>query len=248
MKKMLAAVLAAALCPLAASAWYGPVSDAEEQVAAIVRARSQWEPAVPGAETVGFLVTDLDHNGRLEVLVSDFGGTGLYTYTDGYEVNEDRTALVRITKTWSEGMSEADIMSKDKVRAYTDGISGIDWYVLTDFLRDGREYHHCISALSLQDGRFVMWPIANAFTYYDDEGGEHTSYENGDGATISEREFQLAERKLFSSYERANVRFAWLLYHADKYGDDWLSADDETIKERLLDSYRAFADAETEER
>ncbi len=248
MKKFLAAVLAAALCPLAASAWYGPVSDAKEQVAAIVRARSQWEPSVPGADTVGFLVTDLDHNGRLEVLVSDFGGTGLYTYTDGYEVSEDRTTVVRITKTWGEGRSEADIMSKKKVRAYTDGISGIDWYVLTDLLRDGREYHHSLSALSLQNGKWVTRPLANAFTYYDDEGGEHTAYENGDGATISEKEFQSTERRLFARHERADVTFAWLMYHADTYGDDWLSADDETIKERLLNSYRVFADAETEER
>lgn len=248
MKKMLAAVLAAALCPLATFAWYGPVSDAEEQVAAIVRARAEWEPSVPGAQTVGFIMTDLDHNGRLEVLVSDFGGTGLYTYTDGYEVNEDRTAVVRITKTWGEGTSEADIMSKKKVRAYTDGISGIDWYVLTDLLRDGREYWHGLSALSLQNGRFVTRPLANAFTYYDDEGGEHTAYENGDGATITEQEFQSTERRLFASYERADVTLDWLMYHADTYGDDWLSADDETIKERLLNSYRAFADAETAER
>ena len=248
MKKMLAAVLAAALCPLAASAWYGPVSDAKEQVAAIVRARSEWEPAVPGAETVGFLVTDLDHNGRLEILVSDFGGTGLYTYTDGYEVNEDKTGIVRITKTWGEGMSEADMMSKNKVHAYTDGISGIDWYVLTDLLRDGREYHHFISALSLQDGRFVTWPLANAFTYYDDEGGEHTTYENGDGATISEWEFQSEEARIFESYEHANVTFAWLMYRVDTYGDDWLFADGATIEKRLLDSYLAFANAETEDR
>ena len=67
-------------------------------------------------------------------------------------------------------------------------------------------------------------------------------------ATISEKEFQSAEARFFVSCERADVRFAWLMYHADTYGDDWLSADDETIKERLLNSYRAFADAETEER
>ena len=244
MKKFWAAILAAALCPLAAGAWYELVSDASDQVALIARARSEWEPAAPG-ETVGFLVTDLDHNGRLEILVSDFGGTGLYTYTDAYEVNEAKTGLVRIVKTWGEGTSEADVMSKKNVRAYTDGISGIEWYVVTDLLRDGRDYYHFLSALSLQNGNLVTWPLAKAFTHYDDEGGEHTSYEDGNGKVISEREFQSTEVRMFAPYERTDVTWDWLMYHADTYGKDWLSADDETIKERLLDSYLAFAEAKT---
>ena len=35
-----------------------------------------------------FTVTDMDRNGRLELIVSSRQGTGLYTYSDYFEVND----------------------------------------------------------------------------------------------------------------------------------------------------------------
>ncbi len=248
MKKMLATVLAAALCPLASLAGYDPIPDAEEQVALLVSEREVWEPAaVPGVGTVGFLVSDLNHNGRLEVLVSDFGGPDIPPHMEAYEVNENRTATVQISKVWGEGEPKAGRSSKKSMRIYKEGISGTDGDVLAGAHRDGREHRYDLSTPSLQDGRSVMWPLAKSSADDSGEGGKHTTYQNGDGDVIFEKELPSTEGWLLIPYERADLPFAWLTYHADTYEDDWLSADDETIEERLLDSYRAFADAETEE-
>ena len=41
-------------------------------------------------------VTDLNHNGRLEVLITACLGTGAYSYTKVYEISEDYTDLVNL--------------------------------------------------------------------------------------------------------------------------------------------------------
>ena len=70
------------------------VKDAEEQIHLITDARDIWDLSEPGMDTVGYMCSDLDGNGRLEILVAESGGTGLYTYTKIYEVNEAKDALV----------------------------------------------------------------------------------------------------------------------------------------------------------
>lgn len=41
-----------------------------------------------------FTVTDLNHNGRLEFIISDMQGSGKFSYTRYYEVSEDYSSLV----------------------------------------------------------------------------------------------------------------------------------------------------------
>ena len=42
----------------------------------------------------GYAITDLDQNGRLEIIASSCQGTGIYTYSNYYEVNESRYILI----------------------------------------------------------------------------------------------------------------------------------------------------------
>ena len=44
-----------------------------------------------------FTVTDLNHNGRLEFIISDMQGSGKFSYTRYYEVSEDYSSLVLMT-------------------------------------------------------------------------------------------------------------------------------------------------------
>ena len=43
-----------------------------------------------------YVVTDLDRNGRLELITATLQGTGLYTYLNAYEVSEDGSQLVPV--------------------------------------------------------------------------------------------------------------------------------------------------------
>ena len=46
----------------------------------------------------GYAITDLDQNGRLEIIASSCQGTGLYTYSNYYEVNERLDGLNKIER------------------------------------------------------------------------------------------------------------------------------------------------------
>lgn len=153
------------------------VKDAEEQIHLITDARDIWDLSEPGMDIVGYMCSDLDGNGRLEILVAESGGTGLYTYTKIYEVNEAKDALVPCGRSWPDTSSEADIMMTNYVPMSVNGIDGIQWYSFTDEYRDGAEYGTANLALSLQDGTLHAKTIATTHTFYDDAGRPHVSYE-----------------------------------------------------------------------
>lgn len=161
------------------------VKDAEEQIHLITDARDIWDLREPSMDTVGYMCSDLDGNGRLEILVAESGGTGLHTYTKIYEVNEAKDALIPCGRSWSDTSSEADVMMTNYVPMSVNGIDGIQWYSFTDEYRDGAEYGTANLALSLQDGTLHAKTIATTHTFYDDAGRPHVSYENAAGASIS---------------------------------------------------------------
>lgn len=163
------------------------VKDAEEQIHLITDARDIWDLSEPGMDTVGYMCSDLDGNGRLEILVAESGGTGLHTYTKIYEVNEAKDALIPCERSWPDTCSEADVMMTNYVPMSVNGIDGIQWYSFTDEYRDGAEYGTANLALSLQDGTLHAKTIATTHTFYDDAGRPHVSYENAAGASISEK-------------------------------------------------------------
>ena len=54
--------------------------------------RNQWVNDPDYAdEMYQFAIADLDHDGRLELIVSNCGGTGIYTYSRFYRVEENGT-------------------------------------------------------------------------------------------------------------------------------------------------------------
>lgn len=61
----------------------------DEQLQVIAENRSRWCPDLEYAgELCQYAVADLDRNGRYEVIVSDMAGTGLYTYSRFFEIND----------------------------------------------------------------------------------------------------------------------------------------------------------------
>ncbi len=63
-----------------------------DQRALIERSRNVWEPDLE-YETWFFAITDLDHNGRLELLLASLQGSGLYTWVNVWEGNENYSGL-----------------------------------------------------------------------------------------------------------------------------------------------------------
>ena len=234
------ALLACMACmPISSHAYV--VQDAEEQVALIASLRSVWDVPSEPVGTMGYMVTDLDSNGRLEIMVSQLVGTGNFTYTDVYEVTPDKQGLSLCEKEWNEEKSEADWLSQNEVPMYFDWLDGIEWYVVGDFQKDNYgETHWNLRGISLQDGILKEKPICQSDTYYDDRGNSHTVYYNAEGAVISSTGFEAQEKAVFAGKEKRIRSFPWLMYYGGQW-EDWQSKSEEDIRFMLLDTYLNFA-------
>ena len=73
-----------------------------DQRALIERSRNVWEPDLE-YETWFSAITDLDHNGRLELLLASLQGSGLYTWVNVWEVNENYSGLTLCPDNTGEG-------------------------------------------------------------------------------------------------------------------------------------------------
>lgn len=242
MKRALVSLgLSGALCFPAAANDYEHEGEIANQVHVIMENRSLWDKTEMDMDTIGYLVTDLDHNGRLEILVSRFGGTGLFTYTDGYELNEAKDGLYPITKTWIEGQSEMDLMMKDTVSVYTKDGEASYWYVFEDVTRDQAWDFRSNEALSLQHGMWVVELISMEGVEHKEDGTTRAIYNDVNGKQVSKKAYDKQEEKVFKKCKKHEVRMPWLIYHRDNWQDGWVAKSDQDKEDMLMKAYFEFA-------
>ena len=128
--------------------------DAEAQIAVLAREVSTWAPDTE--EYAGFwtgcAAADLDHNGRLEIIVSAAGGTGMFTTTRIWEVNEQKDGISEVKWEKEEGDSEPDALGSIRQTAYIDEDSELIYYIAPDYTRNGAaENYETLYALSLME-------------------------------------------------------------------------------------------------
>ncbi len=163
-------------------------------------------------EIVGsyFAVTDLNWNGRLEVISATEGGTGIFTYSRIYEVDEAMEGLYQMQSGYEEYDSQMDIIV-DSTALYREGETF--HYLFTDYLRNGwAENYLTVGALSVTDGAYQPTVLAyRIVTMTESEGDyvENTIYIDADGNEISEEEYNSAVDERFGLLQKYDVLFGW---------------------------------------
>ncbi|MCR5842995.1 MAG: hypothetical protein K6G66_03460 [Oscillospiraceae bacterium] len=186
-----------------------PVLPESDQRALIERSRSVWLPEGLEYETWYQAVTDLDRNGRLEVLTASLQGSGLYTYVNCWEVSEQGTALVQCPDNTGEGEAWPDII-KDRLTGYRDPASGRMTYVCEDVTRDGAA-HYLTSKKSfcLDRGQITLQVLATMDEVYTTETVSMKNYYDGSDAPITEQEYNSAEERTFAGQEQGELTLTW---------------------------------------
>ena len=186
-----------------------PVLPESDQRALIERSRSVWLPEGLEYETWYYAVTDLDRNGRLEVLTASLQGSGLYTYVNCWEVSEQGTALVQCPDNTGEGEAWPDII-KDRLSGYRDPVSGRMTYVCEDVTRDGAA-HYLTSKQSfcLDHGQITLHVLATMDEVYTTETVSMKNYYDGSDAPITEQEYNSAEERTFAGQEQGEITLTW---------------------------------------
>ena len=185
------------------------VTDAEqrqliEQYADLWTVKSDAEPWY-------YAITDLDHNGRLEIIAASTQGTGLFTYANFYEVSEDYSQLVPCQTSGEEWESWPDLI-QETLPCYYDSASGRYAYVCEDMLRNGAAYYdQTLTAIWLEDGRVQQEPLANKTTVYTDGGDAEPqiSYQDAEGNPITQEEYENWADRVFAGMEKSTLTLFW---------------------------------------
>ena len=179
-----------------------------DQRTLIERSRNVWEPDLE-YETWFSAVTDLDANGRLEILLASLQGSGLYTWVDVWEVNENYTGLTLCEDNTGEGEALPDII-KDTLTYYRDPATGRQTYVCLDYMRDGAAHYWTgLDSFCLENGRIDVKTLATKDEVYNEQGTSTIRYSDANGTEISEDAWNNAERNAFSGQEPGTLSLSW---------------------------------------
>ena len=184
------------------------VPDVEQRK--LIEAESELWTVKNAAEPWFYAITDLDHNGRLEVIAASMQGTGLYTYANFYEVSEDYSHLVPCETSDEEWETWPDFI-QESLPCYYDSASGRYAYVCRDLMRDGAAHSlETISAIWLENGHVHQQPLASVETLYTEgEAEPDVRYFDAEDNPLTQEEYENWEEQAFAGMEKSTLDLFW---------------------------------------
>lgn len=207
-------------------------SEAEQnynQLSVIAESKGIWiEDYMSLGNVVNYAVVDLDKNGRVELIVSGMGGTGLYTTSRIFEINENYDGLTECVIDFGDG-SEPDLAYYTWDR-YMDE-DHIFHYVVMDVEKNNPYgYYEEILDLTLENGVVRTSTIASRETIFKEEEPDNVICADAKGNAITEEEYENAVFNYFAGCEKTVVNIGW-------QNIEELAEDVDGIREQLEDSY-----------
>lgn len=220
-----------------------------EQIALIASQVKKWtdmdSDSDDGEPYCSYAVTDLDRDGRLEVIESSADqGSGRFTTSKYFQVNEAGDALERIsTSDDADGNSQDDIVSNMET-VYYDLSTGEYHYITGDFATAGAAtgFFDSVTSLTLRRGKISSKLLGYRLCEADKKGKLRTKYyqmtKKGKEKKLSRLEYDeemLADHR-YSRCAKSSVEVSWFSFQKkiEKYTQ-------EELKKLLTDSYRKFS-------
>lgn len=177
----------------------------ENQINVIFNNKNLWYKDTE-FDKYSYAVTDLDKNGRLEIISSICQGTGFYTYTEIYEVNENVEGLNLCKSDMAEyDFSQADII-KNKWKVFYDKANNQYHYVFEDMTKNGMaEYYENKRDFCLSNGKITEKYLARRNTI-----GQDVTCTDANDNIINEEQYNNFENEFFTNYENMMVNIEWL--------------------------------------
>ena len=140
-----------------------------------------------------YTITDLDHNGRFEVITASLQGSGLYTYAEIWEVREDYSGIAECSDDLGEGGSYPDIIT-EAVNCYYSEASNLYYYLFDDVARSGMaENFSAKVVLCLNKGNIELTTICSKHEQYEDpESDPLVTYSDGQGNNVTKEQYEQA--------------------------------------------------------
>lgn len=191
------------------------------------------------AEPFFYAVTDLDRNGRLEIIQSFRQGTGLYTCTQLWEVDLNKTVLVPCQLSEYEEDSQPDIISDDPISVYFDEVNNCYYYIFDDNIRySAGESRQNLLSVSLHNGIVTTTLLAQSYSVADSNSDMTTTYKDANGNTIDENASNMIADTAYADFIAMKSTIGWTDYSVSAQLPKLTESE---IKEILKSSWEKFS-------
>ena len=217
-------------------------ADPAEQVKLIAENRDLWLVTDPQqADFMSYAVTDLDENGRLELIATTTEGSGRFSSTQFWEISEDFASLQPVEYLFGETHSEPDIGWNGSFRSYKGELG--NFIVAMDEMSNGyAEHYYTQDFFVLRDGVVDAGSISYCMVLSEDSNGDGEPelhayyYTSGDEEEeLTSGAFARSADDFFGyAYDRYVMDLRW------KQFDAAARASEVDIPAGLADSWSAF--------
>ena len=178
----------------------------------------------PGPDVWSYAVTDLDHNGRLELLAACMKGADRLTTLLAWEVSQDGKTVAQIPTSGS--YPDVIKASADTFHNLADGTWSYQFDDVAPHSSTDLAENKCV--LQLKDGKIGFTAFANK--QVSTQGSQSTiSYFNSAGHPITPEDYNAAASNAFASSAKSSTCF------------DWFLVTDAGSATRFSDSYAIFS-------
>ena len=154
-----------------------------------------------------YAVTDLDGNGRLELLAASTQGSGKFTTGRMFEVNSSYNGMFEVKLVNGEGDFIPDIVV-NQTEVYKDSISGSSYYIFTDDTPFGQwSSYSTQNALLLKNGIATWLTVAEKSVFTNGTYTQNTYSSKGN--LLSEQQYIALTSNCFPGYTKTVQNFGW---------------------------------------
>lgn len=230
MKKILSfALVLVLMMSLCAVSYAAPVKASDEAAAEQLKLIAASFDSCRQDESAGswsYTVTDLNHNGRLELFAATIDDMGRHTFVKLWEVSEDLSALNECSVILPEDESFPDVLTENADTYYNPQDDSWAYQFYDNIVLSGEEAYYARCTVQLQDGKIGFKQLAVSHTVVTN-GVPTTTYMDNSGNVISGEQYNNAGNPGDVELVRSSTNF------------DWVLAADVT-EARLTDAYGVF--------
>ena len=161
-----------------------------------------------------YTFTDLDHNGRLEVLSATVQGSSGFTFVYCYEVTADFTGVENCRQSAEAGKpDEWPDLVMPELPCYYDSAADRYYYIFEDVTRGSPLHqHYTWYALYLEDGAVNWEQLATMTVDRNIEGAEPmVTCKDAQGSRISEDQYLSAPERRFAGLQSSSLPVEWTM-------------------------------------
>ena len=158
-----------------------------------------------------YAVTDLDHNGQLELVAAALHPIDRSSNLKIWELSADTSSFQECKTIVPEGESFPDILSNSADTFYDAGSDTWSYLFLDHIMLSDKEVYdvNCSVTLKSQAVSFTQYAISHTEVV---NGAMTTSYMDNNGITISPDAYNAAAVNAFAGAEKSSTNFGWFSY------------------------------------